>query len=93
VGLTGTLTAFGIGATDYGQISADALDDEVLASTPRMPDAADIAAILAAAQELPAVSPCPGMIRLTLDEEAAWIPRTLVPCPVPARSARRAAPT
>jgi alcohol dehydrogenase class IV len=49
VGLTSTLTAFGIGATDYGQISADALDDEVLAGTPRMPDAADIAAILAAA--------------------------------------------
>jgi len=30
---------------------------------------------------------------LTLDEEASWMPRTLVPCPVPARSAPRAAPT
>ena len=37
--------------------------------------------------------PRPGMIRLTLDEEASWMPRTLVPCPVPARSALRAAPT
>jgi alcohol dehydrogenase class IV len=49
VGMTGTLAAFGIGAGDYAQISADALDDEVLDNTPRMPDAADIAAILAAA--------------------------------------------
>ena len=50
LGLGGALAGAGIGAADYGQISADALDDEVLASTPRMPDAADIAAILAAAQ-------------------------------------------
>ena len=50
LGLAGALAGFGIGAGDYGQISADALDDEVLANTPRMPDAADIAAILAAAQ-------------------------------------------
>jgi alcohol dehydrogenase len=46
VGLAATLAGFGVGATDYAQISADALDDEVLANTPRMPDAADIAAIL-----------------------------------------------
>ena len=52
VGLTGTLAAFGIGPGDYAQISADALDDEVLENTPRMPDAADIAAILTAAQSL-----------------------------------------
>ena len=50
LGLAGALAGFGIGAADYGQISADALDDEVLANTPRMPGAADIAAILAAAQ-------------------------------------------
>jgi alcohol dehydrogenase len=50
VGLTRTLTAFGIGAADYARIGADVLDDEVLANTPRMPDAADIAAILTAAQ-------------------------------------------
>ena len=51
VGMTGTLATFGIGPADYAQITADALDDEVLDNTPRMPDAADIAAILAAAQE------------------------------------------
>jgi len=50
VGLAGTLAAFGIGPGDYAQISADALDDEVLDNTPRVPDAADIAAILAAAR-------------------------------------------
>jgi alcohol dehydrogenase class IV len=54
VGMTGTLAAFGIGAGDYAQISADALDDEVLGNTPRMPDAADITAILTAAQVLTA---------------------------------------
>jgi alcohol dehydrogenase len=55
VGMTGTLAAFGIGPRDYAQISADALDDEVLDNTPRMPDAADIAAILTAAQGSPTV--------------------------------------
>jgi alcohol dehydrogenase len=55
VGLTGTLAGFGIGPSDYARISADALDDEVLGNTPRMPGTADIAAILAAAQELPAL--------------------------------------
>ena len=54
VGMTGTLAAFEIGPADYARISADALDDEVLGNTPRMPDAADIAAILTAAQELTA---------------------------------------
>jgi len=54
VGLTGTLAGFGVGATDYAQIAADALDDEVLDNTPRMPDAAGIAAILTAAQGEPA---------------------------------------
>jgi alcohol dehydrogenase class IV len=55
VGMTGTLAAFGIGPADYPRISADALADEVLDNTPRMPGAADIAAILAAAQSsLPA---------------------------------------
>jgi alcohol dehydrogenase class IV len=54
LGLPGALAAFGVSQEDYAQVSADALDDEVLANTPRMPDAAGIAAILAAAQELPA---------------------------------------
>jgi len=48
---TGALAAFGIGPADYARISADALDDEVLDNTPRMPGAADIAAILTAAKE------------------------------------------
>jgi alcohol dehydrogenase len=51
LGLAGTLAGFGIGPADYARISADALDDEVLGNTPRLPDAAGIAAILAAAQD------------------------------------------
>jgi alcohol dehydrogenase len=46
VGLTKRLGDFGISEADYAQIAADALDDEVLANTPRQPTAADIAAIL-----------------------------------------------
>jgi alcohol dehydrogenase len=49
VGLAGRLPDFGISAADFTQISADALDDEVLVNTPRLPTAADITAILAAA--------------------------------------------
>ena len=49
LGLTGRLPDFGISAGDFTQISADALDDEVLVNTPRLPTAADITAILAAA--------------------------------------------
>jgi alcohol dehydrogenase len=51
LGLTRRPSDFGIVAGDFAQISADALDDEVLATTPRMPTSADIAAILAATQE------------------------------------------
>jgi alcohol dehydrogenase class IV len=46
VQMTHRLPDFGITATDFGQIAADALDDEVLANTPRRPTAADIVAIL-----------------------------------------------
>jgi len=46
VGLTGKLADFGITEADYARIAADALDDEVLANTPRQPTAEDIAAIL-----------------------------------------------
>jgi alcohol dehydrogenase len=46
VGLTGRITDFGITDEDFGQIAADALDDEVLANTPRPPTGADIDAIL-----------------------------------------------
>jgi alcohol dehydrogenase len=48
VGVTQRLTDFGITAADYAQIAADALDDEVLANTPRQPTAENITAILGA---------------------------------------------
>jgi alcohol dehydrogenase len=46
VGLTKKLADFGISEADYAQIAADALDDEVLANTPRQPTVADIVTIL-----------------------------------------------
>jgi alcohol dehydrogenase len=46
VGLTKKLGDFGITQADYEQIAADALDDEVLANTPRQPSTADILSIL-----------------------------------------------
>lgn len=46
VGLTRQLGDFGITEADYAQIAADALDDSVLANTPRQPTATDISAIL-----------------------------------------------
>ena len=49
VGLTGRLPDFGVTAADFPKICADALDDEVLVNTPRMPTAADITAMLRAA--------------------------------------------
>jgi len=49
LGLTGRLPDFGVTPADFPQISADALDDEVLVNTPRMPTAADIESILAGA--------------------------------------------
>ena len=49
LGLTRRLPDFGISMADFPQISADALDDEVLLNTPRMPTAADIESILTAA--------------------------------------------
>jgi alcohol dehydrogenase len=51
VGMTHAMADFGISAADFDQIAADALDDEVLASTPRRPDAADIRSILQAARQ------------------------------------------
>jgi alcohol dehydrogenase len=47
VGMTHQLTDFGITAADFDLIVADALDDEVLANTPRPPTGPDIRAILA----------------------------------------------
>ena len=49
VGLTKTLADFGIGPGEFGQIAADALDDEVLVNAPLQPSAADITRMLAAA--------------------------------------------
>jgi alcohol dehydrogenase len=46
VGLAQPLASLGITTADFGQITADALDDEVLANTPRQPTAADVNAIL-----------------------------------------------
>jgi alcohol dehydrogenase len=46
VGVTQRIGDFGITEADYPQIAADALDDEVLANTPRQPTAEDIVAIL-----------------------------------------------
>jgi alcohol dehydrogenase len=49
LGMPSRLRRLGIGEEDFAQLAADALDDEVLANTPRMPTAADVTAILAAA--------------------------------------------
>ena len=49
VGMTDQLPDFGITAADFDGIVADALDDEVLADTPRSPTGVDIRAILAGA--------------------------------------------
>jgi hypothetical protein len=47
--MTHRLPDFGVTAADLDGVAADALDDEVLASTPRPPDGADIRAILTGA--------------------------------------------
>jgi alcohol dehydrogenase len=63
VGMTHRLPDFGITAADFGAIASDALDDEVLANTPRRPTEADIQVILAGAlhgtRGSPAASSCP----------------------------------
>jgi alcohol dehydrogenase len=48
LGMTSRLADYGITEADYPAIAADALDDEVLASTPRQPTADDVMRILAA---------------------------------------------
>ena len=52
VGLTQGLAGLGITRADFGRIAADALDDEVLANTPRQPTAADICSILLASDKV-----------------------------------------
>jgi alcohol dehydrogenase len=49
IGMTRRLPDFGIAAADFGLITADALEDEVLDNTPRPPASADIRAILTGA--------------------------------------------
>jgi len=51
VGMTRRLAGLGVTGADFGQIAADALDDEVLANTPRQPTAADIHSILLASDQ------------------------------------------
>ena len=48
-GMTHRLPDFGITAADFDLIATDALDDEVLANTPRPPSGADVRAILTGA--------------------------------------------
>ena len=48
IGLDRRISEFGVTEADFGQIAADALDDEVLANTPRRPTGDDIHAILMA---------------------------------------------
>ena len=50
VGLTERMAGLGITAADFGLIAADAMDDEVLANTPRQPTPADIRSVLLAAE-------------------------------------------
>jgi alcohol dehydrogenase len=51
IGLALTPAAFGVGEADYPAIARAALDDQVLVNTPRQPAAADIEAMLAAADD------------------------------------------
>lgn len=53
VGLNRLMSDFGITEADFAQISADALADDVLASTPRLPTEDDIRVILLAASGHP----------------------------------------
>ena len=48
IGLDRRIGEFGVTEADFGQIAADALDDEVLANTPRHPTGGEIRAILMA---------------------------------------------
>jgi alcohol dehydrogenase class IV len=61
IGMTHQLPDFGITAADFDGIAGDALDDEVLANTPRWPTGADIRAILTGALDgtgqVPAAAP------------------------------------
>jgi alcohol dehydrogenase len=60
LGMPRRVTDLGISRADFEQIAADALDDEVLANTPRPPGAADIHAILLASEECGGWERAPG---------------------------------
>jgi alcohol dehydrogenase len=59
VGLTALIADFGITDADFAQIAADALDDEMLANTPRQPTGDDIGALLSGSPPGPAHLPIP----------------------------------
>jgi alcohol dehydrogenase len=59
VGLTALIADFGITEADFAQIAADALDDEVLANTPRPPTGDDIGALLSGSPPGPTHLPIP----------------------------------
>jgi len=59
-GMTHRLPDFGITAADFDLIATDALDDEVLANTPRPPSGADVRAILTGALDGTGASPPAG---------------------------------
>ena len=50
---------YGVTEADFGQIAADALDDEVLADTPRHPPGAKSAPCLSPAQASEKLVACP----------------------------------
>ena len=59
VGLTALIADFGITDADFAQIAADALDDEMLANTPRQPTGDDIGALLSGSPPGPTHLPIP----------------------------------
>ena len=59
VGLTALIADFGITEADFAQIAADALDDEMLANTPRQPTGDDIGALLSGSPPGPTHLPIP----------------------------------
>jgi hypothetical protein len=88
-GMTHRLADFGITAADFDQIAADALDDEVLANTPRMPAATDIRAILQSTLPSAAADlPLPGRGAGRDEQPWAGIPVS-APAPGPRRGAGR----
>jgi alcohol dehydrogenase class IV len=59
VGLTALIADFGITEADFAQIAADALDDQMLANSPRKPTGDDIGALLSGSPLGPTHLPIP----------------------------------